>query len=65
MISASDASGAMIIPVVQEAEWLSLLSKLPRWQPPEKRALVIFPRTDDETLGSGGLIARLRSKCPR
>jgi LmbE family N-acetylglucosaminyl deacetylase len=54
--------GAMIIPVVQEAEWMSLLSALPRWQPPEKPAVVISPHPDDETLASGGLIARLRSK---
>ena len=54
--------GAMIIPVVQEAEWMSLLSDLPRWQPPEKPTVVISPHPDDETLGSGGLIARLRSR---
>jgi LmbE family N-acetylglucosaminyl deacetylase len=52
----------MITPVVQEAEWMPLLSDLPRWQPPEKRTVVISPHPDDETLGSGGLIARLRSK---
>jgi LmbE family N-acetylglucosaminyl deacetylase len=61
-ISASDVSGrAMIIPIVQEAEWMSVLSDLPRWQPPEKPTVVISPHPDDETLGSGGLIARLRS----
>jgi LmbE family N-acetylglucosaminyl deacetylase len=52
----------MIIPVVQEAEWMSLLCDLPCWQPPEKPTVVISPHPDDETLGSGGLIARLRSK---
>ena len=52
----------MIIPVVQEAEWMSLLSDLPSWQPPAKRTIVLSPHPDDETLGSGGLIARLRSK---
>ena len=54
--------GAMIIPVVQETVWMSLLSDLPRWQPPEKSTVVISPHPDDETLGSGGLIARLRSR---
>jgi LmbE family N-acetylglucosaminyl deacetylase len=52
----------MIIPVVQEAEWMSLLSDLPPWQPPEKHTVVVSPHPDDETLGSGGLITRLRSK---
>jgi LmbE family N-acetylglucosaminyl deacetylase len=52
----------MITPVVQEAEWISLLSDLPCWQPPDKPTVVISPHPDDETLGSGGLIARLRSK---
>ncbi len=55
-------SGAMIIPVIHEAEWVALLADLPRWQPPEKSTVVISPHPDDETLGSGGLIARLRSK---
>jgi LmbE family N-acetylglucosaminyl deacetylase len=52
----------MIIPVVQEAEWMSLLSDLPCWQPPRKSTIVLSPHPDDETLGSGGLITRLRSK---
>jgi LmbE family N-acetylglucosaminyl deacetylase len=52
----------MIIPVVQEAEWMSLLADLPHWQPPEKPTVILSPHPDDETLGSGGLIARLRSK---
>ena len=52
----------MITPVVQEAEWMSLLSDLPCWQPPQNPAVVISPHPDDETLGGGGLIARLRSK---
>ncbi len=52
----------MIIPIVQETEWMSLLSDLPPWQPPRKPTVVISPHPDDETLGSGGLIARLRSK---
>ena len=52
----------MITPVVHEAEWMLLLSDLPRWQPPDKPTIVISPHPDDETLGSGGLIARLRSE---
>jgi LmbE family N-acetylglucosaminyl deacetylase len=52
----------MITPFVQEAEWMSLLSNLPRWQPPDKPTVVTSPHPDDEILGSGGMIARLRSK---
>ena len=52
---------SMISPLVREDEWRSRLVGLPQWQPPRSPIVVVVPHPDDETLGAGGLIARLRS----
>lgn len=41
--------------------WLSRLHNLPVWEPPLQPTIVLAPHPDDETLGAGGLIARLRN----
>ena len=51
----------MVTPLVREDEWRSRLVGLPQWQPPLSPAVIVVPHPDDETLGTGGLIARLRS----
>jgi LmbE family N-acetylglucosaminyl deacetylase len=48
-----------IVPLTPETEWLLRLRHLPIWQPPFISTLVLAPHPDDETLGAGGLIARL------
>ena len=50
-----------IIPITAEHDWLSFLASVPHWEPPLVPTIVLAPHPDDETLGAGGLIARLRA----
>jgi LmbE family N-acetylglucosaminyl deacetylase len=49
-----------IVPLTPEGEWLSSLHKLPPWTLPLVPTVIIAPHPDDETLGAGGMIAKLR-----
>ena len=51
----------MIVPLTEEAHWLTAFATLPTWLPPMVRTVVLSPHPDDETLGAGGLILRLRN----
>ncbi len=51
----------MISPLTPEQDWQPRLQGLPTWEPPQRHTLILSPHPDDETLGAGGLIARLRS----
>ena len=50
-----------IVPLVPEADWLRSLVNLSSWTPPLIPTLVLAPHPDDETLGAGGLVAKLCS----
>ncbi len=51
----------MIIPLIHEDEWRSRFEGLPSWHPPRISTVIVVPHPDDETLGAGGMIARLRA----
>jgi LmbE family N-acetylglucosaminyl deacetylase len=48
-----------IAPLTPEAEWLPALRGLADWELPFVPTLVLAPHPDDETLGAGGLVAKL------
>lgn len=52
----------MIISIVENQQWLATLGKVPLWTPEAIPALIVAPHPDDETLGTGTLIATLRAQ---
>ena len=48
-----------IAPLTPEAAWLPALLSRADWAPPLVPTLVLAPHPDDETLGVGGLVAKL------
>ena len=49
----------MVIPITAQTKWAHRLEALPSWLPSFSPTVVVTPHPDDETLGVGGLIARL------
>lgn len=47
----------MIVPLVEESEWLKTLQNLPPFEPGEAPIVLVSPHPDDETLAVGGLVA--------
>lgn len=48
------------MPLTVDDEWVEALGDVIAWQPPTMRTIILAPHPDDETLGTGGLIATLR-----
>jgi LmbE family N-acetylglucosaminyl deacetylase len=52
----------MIVPLVEEEAWLSVLESVGTWHPGDDPLVVIAPHPDDETLAAGGLICAHRNR---
>lgn len=49
IFASEDLEQAMIVPTVDEAEWMTLLEGLPQFVPAMRRVLIVAPHPDDET----------------
>jgi LmbE family N-acetylglucosaminyl deacetylase len=49
-----------IVPLTPEDAWLPAFVGLADWEPPLLPTVILAPHPDDEILGAGGLIAKLR-----
>jgi LmbE family N-acetylglucosaminyl deacetylase len=47
----------MIVPIVEEEQWLDALADLPSFAVTASRILLVSPHPDDETLGAGAFLA--------
>ena len=52
----------MIVPLIDEKQWLQALADLPKFEVTAKRIVLVSPHPDDETLGAGALLKAQRER---